>query len=77
MIKWSFAQWMILVAIIVLIFSILTSLYHDYEKCLQLKEYLVLTVAIVGYFIYNARKADDVHIHHYTIAMVVLAFTGY
>jgi len=29
------------------------------------------------YFKYNAKRADDVHIHHYTVAWIVLSFTCY
>jgi len=68
---------MVLVTVIVLIVSILTSLFHDYEKAEKLKEYGIMAFLIVVFFVYNSRKADDVHIHHYTIAMIVLAFTGY
>jgi hypothetical protein len=68
---------MIFVALLVIIKSILTNFFYDYEKAGKLTEYAVVAVCIVGYFVYNARKADDVHIHHYTIAWIILSFTGY
>jgi hypothetical protein len=77
MLNWTFAQWMVLVGLSVLIVSVLTNLYTDYRKVGCLREYVIIAILIFLFFKIRSKGADDVHIHHYVICMVVLAFTGY
>ena len=74
---WTSGQWIIFAGLIVLIYSILTNFFHDYSKAGKLTYYGIVAVVIVVYFVYKSKRADDVHIHHYTITMILLAFTGY
>ena len=68
---------MVFVSYIVLMVAILTNLYGDYHEVGCLRYYEILAVLITVYFYYKSKRADDVHIHHYVICMVLLAFTGY
>lgn len=75
--NWTIQQWTILIVILIAIASILITLFHDYTNVGCLTYYAVVAMMIGSWFYFKSRKAYDVHIHHYVIAIVVLCFTGY
>ena len=62
---------------IALIGAFLVILTNHYRQANALREYAIWGVLLFAYFYIRSRSCDEVHIHHYTLSMIVLSFTGY
>lgn len=74
---WSIALWAVFLSMITLIGAFLVILFSHYRSANVLREYAIWGVLLFSYFYVRSRFCDEVHIHHYTLSMIVLSFTGY
>ena len=77
MINWSVAQWSVFLLVIFAIVAQLTILSSHYSQAGVAGDYVIWGILLFSYFYIRSRYCDRVHIHHYTLAMIVISFTGY
>jgi hypothetical protein len=74
---WPAALWAVFLSMIALIGAFLVILINHYRQANVVREYAIWGVLLFAYFYIRSRSCDEVHIHHYTLSMIVLSFTGY
>jgi len=74
---WPAALWAVFLSAVALIAAFLVILVGHYRQASVLRGYAIWGVLLFAYFYIRSRFCDHVHIHHYTLSMIVLSFTGY
>jgi hypothetical protein len=77
---WAWYMWTTLFVIIGGFFLVFSYLFYIYYSIGVAKLYVTLAAALVGYYggsIYFYSNTFDFHLHHYFLAMIAMAFTGY
>lgn len=74
---WPPVLWGVFFALIVILVSLVVVLFKEYYQLSIVKWYGLWAACIGVWFYVKSRKAVDIHIHHYCIGMLVLAFTCY
>ena len=75
--KWPLVYWIVAAAILVLFGSILSIIFVHYKAAKVTTHYAIWTVILVLFFYIKSRGCAYVHIHHYTIMMILLSYTCY
>jgi hypothetical protein len=74
---WPIALWAVFLSMIAVIAAFLVIMTSHYRQANALREYAIWGVLLFAYFYVRSRFCDEVHIHHYTLMMILLSFTGY
>lgn len=74
---WPSILWIVFSILIFVLVSILIFVLYLYYVFDLLITYAVLAMILVIVFVVKSRKAKSVHVHHYTVGMIVISFIGY
>ena len=75
--NWPLIFWEVFISMLILIACIFLALFSYYKHAHVLKEYAIWSICLISFFYYMSRGCKDVHIHHYTVAMILLSFSAY
>lgn len=74
---WPIALWAIFLGLCAAGFELIRLMFTYYTEFDLDRLYGYQLVVIVLYFFIRSIPADDVHIHHYVVALLVMLFLGY
>ena len=75
--NWPAVLWVVFAAIVVLFASILSIMFLHYRAAHVLTHYGIWAIIFKSWFFYMSRGCLEVHIHHYTLMMIILSFVCY
>jgi hypothetical protein len=78
--QWPVSLWILLIGLVLLLLGIFTYMLIVYYMCGFLWWYIIFFVVIALGFILPTvilRKSHHIHVHHYTIGMVLISLIGY
>ena len=74
--SWPAFLWGVLFALIIFLIFLFIVVFKIYIKYGLQVTYAIWASLLIIYFKFRGRNAKNVHIHHYTIGMIVVSFFG-
>ena len=75
--SWPAFLWGVLFALIIFLIFLFIVVFKIYIKYGLQVTYAIWASLLIIYFKFRGRNAKNVHIHHYTIGMIVVSFLGH
>ena len=72
--NWPPILWAVFGVLVIVVISICTIMFIYYKSAHVLTEYGIWGVLLPAWFYYMSRGCVEVHIHHYTLMMILLSF---
>jgi len=74
---WPAILWAVFVALIVGALALVAVMFVHYRAAHVLPQYAIWLIALPSWFYYKSRGCKNVHLHHYSLMMIILSFLSY